>query len=54
MLVFLFKDFFIVKYLAKVPNPQIKAAALKFAAFVDLLAFVVKVNCSLKVVNKTS
>ncbi len=35
-------------------NPQIKATALKVAAFDRLLVLVVKANCSLNVVNKTS
>lgn len=35
-------------------NQQIKATALKVAAFDKLLALVVKVNCSLNVVDKIS
>jgi len=36
------------------PNQQIKATALKVAAFDNLLAVVVNVNYSLNKVNKTS
>jgi len=35
-------------------NQQIKATALKILAFGKLLALVVKANCSLNVVDKTS
>lgn len=35
-------------------NPQIKATALKMAAYYKLLALVVKENCSLNVANKTN
>jgi len=33
-------------------NQQLKATALNVAAFYKLLAFVVKVNCSLSLVSK--
>jgi hypothetical protein len=36
------------------PNPQIKATALKVAALYKLFGLVVKVNCFLSLVNKTN